>query len=51
MVTITIPWTTLQGQSEVPGEAGGFGLLDGDDARDLAAAAARHTRTRWCAPP
>jgi hypothetical protein len=48
LVTITIPWATLQGQSEVPGEAGGFGLLDGDDARDLAAAAARHPRTRWC---
>jgi hypothetical protein len=32
----------------VPGEAGGFGLLDGDDARDLAAAAAQHPRTRWC---
>jgi hypothetical protein len=48
LVTITIPWATYQGQSETPGEAGGFGLLDGDDARDLAAAAARHPRTRWC---
>jgi hypothetical protein len=48
LVTVTIPWATLQGQSEVPGEAGGFGLLDGDDARDLAAAAARHPGTRWC---
>ena len=48
LVTITIPWATLQSQSEVPGEAGGFGLLDGDDARDLAAATARHPRTRWC---
>ncbi len=48
LVTITIPAATLQGQSETPGEAGGFGLLDGDDARDLAAAAARHPRTRWC---
>jgi hypothetical protein len=48
LVSITIPWATLQGRSETPGEAGGFGPLDGDDARDLAAAAARHPRTRWC---
>ncbi len=48
LVTITIPLGTYQGQSDTPGEAGGFGLLDGDDARDLAAAAARHPRTRWC---
>jgi len=48
LVTITIPAATLHGQSETPGEAGGFGPLDGDDARDLAAAAARHPRTRWC---
>jgi hypothetical protein len=48
VVTITIPAATLRGQSETPGEADGFGLLDGDDARALAAAAARHPRTRWC---
>ena len=42
------PWQTYQGRSDAPGEAGGFGLLDGDSARDLAAAAARHPRTRWC---
>jgi hypothetical protein len=48
LVTLTIPWATYQGRSETPGEVGGFGLLDGDDARDLAAAAARHPRTRWC---
>jgi hypothetical protein len=48
LVTITIPWATLQGRSELPGEANGFGVLDGDEARDLAAAAARHPRTRWC---
>jgi hypothetical protein len=48
LVTLTIPWATYQGRSETPGEAGGFGLLNGDDARDLAAAAARHPRTRWC---
>jgi hypothetical protein len=48
LVTITIPYQTQQGRSEAPGEADGFGVLDGDDARDLAAAAARHPRTRWC---
>jgi hypothetical protein len=48
LVTITIPLTTYQGRSGTPGEADGFGLVDGDDARDLAAAAARHPRTRWC---
>jgi Domain of unknown function (DUF222) len=48
LVTLTIPWSTYQGWSEVPGQAGGFGVLDGDDARDLAAAASRHPRTRWC---
>jgi hypothetical protein len=36
------------GQSEAPGDADAYGALDGDDARDLAAAAARHPRTRWC---
>ena len=48
LVTITIPLTTYQGRSDTPAEAGGYGILDGDDARDLAAAAARHPRTRWC---
>jgi hypothetical protein len=48
LVTLTIPLATYQGRSEAPGEADGFGPLDGDDARDLAAAAARHPRTRWC---
>jgi Domain of unknown function (DUF222) len=48
LVTITIPLGTWQGRSEAPGEADGFGPLDADDARDLAAAAARHPRTRWC---
>ena len=48
LVNITIPWSTYQGRSETPGQADGYGVLDGDDARDLAAAAARHPRTRWC---
>ena len=48
LVTITIPLTTYQGRSDTPGEVDGFGLLDGDDVRDLVAAAARHPKTRWC---
>ena len=48
LVTITVPLETLQGLSETPGEVGSFGLVDAPDARDLAAAAARHPRTRWC---
>jgi hypothetical protein len=47
-VTITVPAGTMLGQSQEPGEAGGFGLLDGQAARDLLAAAARHPSTRWC---
>jgi Domain of unknown function (DUF222) len=48
LVTLTVPLATWQGRSEAPGEADGFGPVDGDDARDLAAAAARDPRTRWC---
>jgi hypothetical protein len=48
LLTITVPLATWQGRSETPGQADGFGLLDGDDARALAAAAARHPRSRWC---
>jgi Domain of unknown function (DUF222) len=48
LVTITVPLATLQGLSDAPGEVDGFGPLHGDDARDLAAVAARHPRTRWC---
>jgi Domain of unknown function (DUF222) len=47
-VTLTIPWGTWQGTSGTPGEAGGFGPLDPETARDLTAAAARHPATRWC---
>jgi Domain of unknown function (DUF222) len=48
LVTITIPLATYQGRSDTPGEVDGYGILDGDDARDLAAAAGRHPSTRWC---
>ena len=44
------PWraSTLTGQSATPAEVGGYGTVDAADARDLAAAAARDPRTRWC---
>ena len=41
-------WPTLTGQSATPAEVGGYGTVDAADARDLAAAAARDPRTRWC---
>jgi hypothetical protein len=48
LVTITVPWATMHGGSDTPGEAAGFGLLDAGTARDLVAAAARNPDTRWC---
>jgi len=48
LVNITVPWSALTGQSGVPADVAGFGLVDAADARDLAAAAARDPRTRWC---
>jgi hypothetical protein len=48
LVNLTVPLDTVLGLSATPGEATGFGLLDAEDARDLAAAAARHPDTRWC---
>ena len=48
LVNITVPWSTLTGQSATPAEVGGYGIVDAADARDLAAAAARDPRTRWC---
>ncbi len=47
-VTITVPAGTALGRGELPGEIGGFGLLDALATRDLMAAAARHPDTRWC---
>jgi hypothetical protein len=48
MVTLTVPLGTSLGLSDEPGEADGYGPLDGQDSRDLLAAAARDPRTRWC---
>jgi hypothetical protein len=43
-----VPAGTLFGWDSAPAEAGGWGLLDGDETRDLVAAASRHPATRWC---
>ena len=48
LVNITVPWSALTGQPGAPADVAGFGLVDAADARDLAAAAARDPRTRWC---
>ena len=48
VMNITVPLSTLLGESGAPGEAAGFGLLDAGTARDLTAAAARGPNTRWC---
>jgi hypothetical protein len=49
LINLTIPAATLLGFSGAPGDIGGWGLADCDDARRLARAAARHPATRWCA--
>jgi hypothetical protein len=48
LVNITIPWSAWAGPSGTPAEVAGYGLVHAADARDLAAAAARDPRTRWC---
>jgi hypothetical protein len=47
-VTITVPATAMGGDTGPAGEAGGFGIVDHADTRDLVAAAARNPATRWC---
>ena len=48
LINITIPAGTLLGWSQTPADAGTWGLMDADTARDLIEAASRHPRTRWC---
>ena len=48
-VNLIIPVGTLLGWSTAPAQAGAWGLLDVDEARATATAAARHPLTRWCA--
>jgi hypothetical protein len=47
-VTIVVPWEAWLGQPSGPGEAGGFGLIDGAQIQDLLTAAARDPDSRGC---
>ncbi|MFZ0188535.1 MAG: DUF222 domain-containing protein [Streptosporangiaceae bacterium] len=47
-VNLTIPATTVLALADRPGEMSGIGPIDPDLARDLARAAARSGRSRWC---
>jgi Domain of unknown function (DUF222) len=49
LINLTIPVGTLLGWSTAAARAGAWGLLDRDETRTVAEAAARHPRTRWCA--
>jgi Domain of unknown function (DUF222) len=48
LVNITVPWSTVVGESAIPADVAGFGLVDAADARNLVAAAAHDPRSRWC---
>jgi hypothetical protein len=48
IINLLVPVGTLLGWSTAPGEAAGWGLLDGEETRSLVRAASRHPRTRWC---
>jgi hypothetical protein len=47
-VNLTMPASAWLGLSDVPGEAGGPGILDADTCRELADALAANPATRWC---
>jgi len=49
LINLVVPAGTLFGWDTTPTEAGGWGLLDGDETRAVVAAASRHPATRWCA--
>jgi hypothetical protein len=47
-VHLTLPLATWLGWSQAPGQVAGFGPLDGDDSRALAAMLAGNPANRWC---
>ena len=49
LINLIIPARTLLGLSTAPAQADSWGLLDRDETRAVAAAAAAHPATRWCA--
>jgi hypothetical protein len=48
-INLIIPVGTLLGWSTAPAQAGPWGLLDVNETRTIAGAAALHPLTRWCA--
>lgn len=46
-INLLVSAGTLFGWDTTPTEAGGWGLLDPDETRDIVQAASRHPRTRW----
>lgn len=47
-IHLTLPLETWLGWSEAPGEVAGFGPLDADDSRAMAARLAANPANRWC---
>jgi hypothetical protein len=47
-VNLTMPLAAWLGWSEAPGQVPGFGTLDADDSRALAAQLAGHPANQWC---
>jgi len=48
LINLIVPAGTLLGWSAAPAQAGAWGLLDRDETRAVATAAAAHPATRWC---
>jgi uncharacterized protein DUF222 len=48
VIHLTLPLATWLGWSQAPGEAAGYGPLDADDSRTVAAMLAAHPATTWC---
>ena len=48
VIHLTLPLTTWLGWSQAPGAAAGYGPLDADDSRTIAAMLAAHPATTWC---
>ncbi len=48
IINLLVHAGTLFGWDTTPSQAGGWGLLNPTETRDLVAAASRHPQTRWC---
>jgi hypothetical protein len=48
VIHLTVPLATWLGWSQAPGEAAGYGPLDADDSRTVAAMLGAHPATTWC---